>query len=337
MKPARFITCRKRSKNCFEIRFIHKGKTICIYGKTAKECRENYQITINDLKSIRLTKRYTFSFWYEKWIDLYKKPFIKPDTLDKILSTFRIYILPYIQDKNIKLIRTDDIQAIINRINDKPRTQTIAYLQINACFTQAFKTGLISYNPCSAVMIKKNKGNKGKALTQEQYLKLICYLKENNPPVTNLIYIYLYTGMRRSELLNIDYKDLDFVKNEIFVHGTKTICSDRIIPTSPQVLALFPKKEKPFGHWSKNMVDYHFKQITKKLGFKKITIHSLRHTFATRSIELGADMAVVQQWLGHSSIAVTIDTYTHIDNDFKHQEFNKISNELIGVNKNVKN
>lgn len=331
MKSARLVTCRKRSQNCFEIRFTHKGKIVAIYGKTAKECRANYQIYINDLKVMRLTKRYTFGLWYEKWVDLYKKPFVKASTLEKIKSTFRIYILPFIADKNLRMIRTDDVQAIINRISDKPRTQTVAFIHLNACFTQAFKTGLITHNPCSAVAIKKNKGNKGKALTNEQYIKLINYLKDNEPPITNLVLIYLFTGMRRSELLNISYSDLDFNKKEIFVHGTKTICSDRVVPTSDKVLSLFPKKDKPFSNWTKNMVDYHFKAITKKLGFKKITIHSLRHTFATRSIELGADMAVVQQWLGHASISLTIDTYTHLDNDFKHEEFNKISNELIGV------
>ncbi|MDD4110535.1 MAG: tyrosine-type recombinase/integrase [Clostridia bacterium] len=51
---------------------------------------------------------------------------------------------------------------------------------------------------------------------------------------------------------------------------------------------------------------------------------SLRHTFATRCIENGVEMVVVQSWLGHASISLTMDTYTHIEDDFKKKELEKV-------------
>lgn len=130
--------------------------------------------------------------------------------------------------------------------------------------------------------------------------------------------------MRRSELLSIKLSDLDFDKNEIHIRGTKTKNSDRTIQVKPEILALFPKKDIPFEDWSGNRVNFEFKKICNILGFKNIKLHSLRHTFATRCIENGVEMVVVQSWLGHASISLTMDTYTHIEDGFKKKQLEKV-------------
>ena len=135
--------------------------------------------------------------------------------------------------------------------------------------------------------------------------------------------------MRRNELLNIKYKDLNFEENEILIRGEKTKNSLRTIQVNKKVLNLFPKKDIPFVDWNSDKVNREFKKIVDKLGLVGITIHSLRHTFATRCIENGVDMVVVQKWLGHSSISMTIDTYTHIEKEYKQEFANKLNYDFI--------
>ena len=319
------LKVRKHSKSSYELRYTDNGYQKSIYGRSRLECRNK----LRDLKSLsrkpRLAKGMVFNVWFEKWVDLYKKNYLKKNTLKNLIGIFKNYILPSLENKQIRQVKTADIQTIINNMSNLPRQATIAFTQLNSCFNQAFIQNLIAYNPCSAVVIKKTNGNKGIGLTKEQEKILIDYLNKINPPIKNLIFLYLGTGMRRSELLNIKYSDINFIKNEIHICGTKTKNSNRIIQTKPEILALFPKKAKPFEDWSPNMVNSQFKKICNALGFKNIKLHSLRHTFATRCIENGVEMVVVQSWLGHASISLTIDTYTHIEDDFKKKELEKVS------------
>ena len=64
--------------------------------------------------------------------------------------------------------------------------------------------------------------------------------------------------------------------------------------------------------------------ICADLGIEGISIHSLRHTFATRCAEAGVPPKVVQQWLGHSTLEMTMNVYTHVNRDFEREMTNKV-------------
>ena len=329
MKTPRQIKVKKRKSGLYEIRYTKNGKQYSIYASSILKCREKYKELYAETNKQVRSKSLLFVTWFDKYISVYKKNTLKPSTLKNLLGLFRLHILPYIANKPLKRINSQNIQEILNKMSNIPRQATIVYIQLNACFEQAYKLGLIYSNPCDAVIFNKNKGNKGKALTREQEKILIEYLEKNNPPIKILIYLYLSTGMRRNELLNIEYKDLNFKDNEILVKGEKTKNALRTIQVNSKVLELFPKLDKPFKEWNGDKVDRAFKKITNLLGFKGITIHSLRHTFATRCIENGVDMVVVQKWLGHSSISMTIDTYTHIEKEYKQEFANNLNYDFI--------
>ncbi|MGN1213038.1 MAG: tyrosine-type recombinase/integrase [Christensenellales bacterium] len=319
---------RKRKQHQYELRYTYNGKQYSVYGRTKQECLDKHRIATKGI-SKQYTKSMLFVTWYEKWLDLYKKPMVKDVTLDKIKSVFKNHILPYIANIPLKRIKTENVQAIINKLKTMPRQATIVYQNINSCLQQAMAVGLIYHNPCTAVIIKKNKGNKGKGLNKEQLNTLYQYLNGNIDILTRkLVLLYLNTGMRRNELLNIKYSDLDFDKNEIHIKGTKTKNSDRILQTTKDVLLMFPKKEKPFDNVTAPMINHRFKNICDTLGFEGITLHSLRHTFATRCIEQGVDMVTLKEWLGHKDISITINRYTHISEEFKQEQTKKLKNLL---------
>ena len=304
------------------LKYTHNGVQYVLYGRTVRECREKY----GEIKrEVSKPKRHglTFLAWYEKWIQVYKSN-LKPNSLYILNCVFRKYVLPRLANKQIKRITSIDIQELINSMNKVPRQQTVVYIQVNACLQQAYKLNLIAHNPCLACVIKKNKGNKGKGLTSEQQQKLIEYLNTHTTPINNLVLLYLNTGMRCSELLNLRQQDVNRENNEIYIRGTKTKNSVRTLNTNAYVISLIPPTPKPFEEWNKDKVARDFKKITEALGFEKITIHSLRHTFATNCIEAGVDMVVLQNWLGHASIQMTIDRYTHISENYKRQQQSKV-------------
>ncbi len=329
MKSKREVHVRKRKDGLYEIRYSINGVQKSIYGTTALICREKYGKMLNSHKIVKRVKSTLFSTWYDNYVSTYKKGVVKPNTLNNMNGIFRKYVLPEFNKKTLKQITSADVQQLINKMSNIPRQANIMFQYVKSCFEQAKKLRLIEYNPCDACFIKKYTSVKGKALTLEEENKLIDYLEKNNPKIKNLIYLYLSTGMRRNELLSVEYKDLDFEKNEISVNGTKTKNSIRTIQVKPSVLNLFPKKEKPFDDWNKFMVNRHFKKICDDLGFSGISIHSLRHTFATRCIQSGIPPIVVQSWLGHSNISLTLDTYTHVDEDYKRDALELLNYKFI--------
>lgn len=329
MKNVREVNVRKRADGLYELRYTILGKQKSIYGKSIAVCRAKYADILKINKKVRIYKSMLFSTWVVKYIDLFKKSVLSPSSLKNMAGNFQKHILPYIGKKTLKQIHCEDIQLIVNNMCDLPRQQTIVFDQLNACLNQAVKVGYIENNPCAAVSIKKHKGKRGSALTHEELNILIKYLQTHNPPITNLIYLYLSTGMRRNELLNVRYEDLNFEKSEIFVRGTKTANSKRTIQVPLKVLNLFPKQSIPFVDWTYNRVDREFKKICDILHFKGVVIHSLRHTFATNCVEAGVPPVTLQKWLGHSTISITMDVYTHISDDFKRQSVDALNYDFI--------
>lgn len=323
MKPKSIIKIHIHTCGLKYVRYTENGKQKTIYGHTNQECLQKYGLLKKRVNK-PVKSSYTFLSWYEKWLQVYKSN-LKQNTLEAIKGIYNKYILPSIANKPLKQVNSEHIQKIINNVSVYPRQQTVVYVQLNSCLNQAYKLNLITHNPCLACVIKKEKGRKGQALTKEQQKQLFEYMENNPNEINTLIKIYINTGMRNSELLNIQQQDINRDKNEIYINGTKTATSKRVLQTTRQIIELIPKDPlKPFKSWNKDRLDKEFKKITTKLKFKKITIHSLRHTFATNCIENGIDMVVLQKWLGHSSITMTLDRYTHISEEYKQSQTKKI-------------
>lgn len=157
-------------------------------------------------------------------------------------------------------------------------------------------------------------------------IKLNTVYDYRNKAILELLYA---TGLRISECLNLTFNDISFESNTIRIigKGNKT----RIVPIGDIAIDYLNKYLERRTEINKKRSDYIFlnprgerlsrvgffknlnKIITEKNIKKKITPHTLRHSFATHMIEGGADLRVVQELLGHSDISTT-NIYTHISN-----------------------
>lgn len=94
-----------------------------------------------------------------------------------------------------------------------------------------------------------------------------------------------------------------------------------------------PMTEMVFTTRAGNLVDPRdfqrdFKLLLKRNGLREINVHALRHTFATRALESGMNIKTLSQILGHSSVAFTLDTYTHVTEELKFDEMSAMNSFL---------
>ena len=195
---------------------------------------------------------------------------------------------------------------------------------LNGAFRQAVAERLIDYNPMLAVEHVKSKREKGRALTQDEQTEFIRAIRGDRSE--RYFLFCLYSGCRRSEVLELCREDIDENAGTIHVRGTKTKSSDRYIPlfdTIKNILSDLPRAGKLFEFGT----DYVTKRF--KMFCPEHTLHDLRHTFATRALEAGIPMKVVQTWLGHSEISTTADVYSDVTRDLSLSEAHKLD-KLFG-------
>ena len=265
--------------------------------------------------------------WLENWYEKYKVPNLSESSCKGIRICLDKYIIPVIGKKILTKLTTDNIQECINKIKF-PRQKETSKNIINNALNQAVTNKLIKENPCEHVICPKAKNKKTIILSHKQQKTL---LKEiSNTELYNPIICYLYTGCRRNELLNLRKNDIDLENKLIKINGTKTNSSIRIIPIFNQIIniisKLYHEKKDYLFDIKPDPLNRQFRKICDKLNLYDVTIHSLRHTFATNCFEKGIDIKTVQQWLGHSNYQITANIYTHLTTEFMLKEIEKMNN-----------
>lgn len=154
--------------------------------------------------------------------------------------------------------------------------------------------------------------------------EVTAILKEVNNLKHKVILTVIYSaGLRIGELINLKIKDIDSERMQIRVSNGKGK-KDRYTLLSPktlELLRLYFKKYKPReylfegqegGQYAARSVQTFFQETCKKVGIKKkVSVHTLRHSFATHLLENGTDLRYIQALLGHES-SKTTEIYTHV-------------------------
>ena len=309
--------------------------------------------------------RLTFDEWFNTWMEDYKKNQVKIGTYLNYRKYYAGMIKGEIGQKQVNSIRGDDIQRIYNTWVKKEyaiSTIKIASAVLNGCFKQAEKNGLIERNPVKLATLprKGKKRKKIKVLTKDQQMLFMEYARQSY--LYNLFEVMIRTGMRSGEVRGLIYGlDIDKKKRVIHIQRTlkyesrigfftdtpKTKSSEREIPLTKEDEQYLDTQQKLrwgnvirmdrflFCNYNgdplsreclQGEIDRIVNQIRKAgYEFPRITSHVFRHTFATRAIEAGMQPQVLKAILGHSSLAMTMDLYSHVLPDLKAEEMEKIA------------
>ena len=299
----------------------------CLYGNTPEECFRKF-IEFYQVEHIK--SNIVFKQWIDEWFDTYKIT-NKSTSNDMIKSLIKNYVSEFF-DYDIKDIKSVMLNKQINNvyIRGKQRQAQKLYVLYNDIFDKALKNNIIDSNPCMAIKKPKYKAKEKNALTLDEENILIDYIK--NSKYKNVILFCLYQGLRIGEALALKFCDIDFVNKKINIYKSKnsknvittpkTETSNRVIPLFDKTLNIFENvqnSEDFIFNFSYDEIQKFLRDFAKKFNIN-ITSHTLRHTFATRCIEKGVNIKQVSKWLGHTSIAITNDIYTHINNDFELKE-----------------
>lgn len=354
---------RQRS-NSFEGRFMHQYKEYVVHGDTITETQKKMTDLKYKLEHGLFVEnnRLTFDQWYNTWLEEYKKNQVKIGTYTSYQKYYHGAIKNRLGNKYLTEIRGEHIQKLYNDlVKDGYALSSIKVVSavLNGCFKQAFRNGLIERNPVLLAELPRQTEKKLKqAMTKEEQTLFMEYAKGSY--LYNLFAVMLRTGMRSGEIRGLKYSDIDKKTNVIHVQRTlkyiegvgyledtpKTRTSKRDIPLTAATLQLLEAQRRQWGFKIEKMDRYLFSnengeplsrdrvqaeidRIIKRIeadgkSFDRITPHIFRHTFATRAIEAGMQPQVLKTILGHSSLSMTMDLYSHVMADTKADEMAKI-------------
>lgn len=233
----------------------------------------------------------------------------------------------------IEEITAQDIQAFLNDLGKRSFARRTVQMHrdiINMIFNDAIVSAGLRYNPCSAVAMPRNLSSTRRELPTDDAVEAVK--ASGGVPFGLFALIALYSGLRRGEILALRWEDVDrkaklihvtraveYASNSPTVKAPKTAAGVRDVPLlDPLAKALpsegtgliFPGRdsETPL---TKTMFRKRWLRYCETIGHD-VTAHQLRHGFATILYEAGVADKDAQELLGHSSIAVTRDVYTHI-------------------------
>lgn len=324
-------TIKKRADGRYWARYYKDGKQYSVYGRTIEQCLQKLKAALSGKtkQTKENIKRITLGDWLEKWLELYKRPKVQESTISKIEYTIKS--MQPIAEVALKNLTSIDIQNFLNNIEGN-RKRELIYINLKDALTKANKNKIIVDNPIDAVEIKREKRIEKHALTTEEENKFIIQCKKCKEGI--LFLLCLYQGLRLGEALALTYNDIDFVNKTITINKSLTErnqlkCTkngeQRIIPLFSRTAELLDQNGNgKICIYSRPVYQRKICEICKKLNIIGISTHSLRHTFATRCAESGVTAKTVQQWLGHKTLEMTLNVYTHVNSEFEKKEVQKI-------------
>lgn len=180
------------------------------------------------------------------------------------------------------------------------------------------KRKFIPENPIKQFKKYKIPKNPPKFLTKDETEKLLKKAKAT--PLYPLILTGLYTGMRRNELFNLDWQDIDFARDIITVRNKDDFTTKsknfRTIPLNNALKAVLLPRRKANGRCFDITNERRiFRRLIKDTGVKgEVGYHILRHTFASHLAMQGVDLTTIASILGHADISTTL-IYAHLTKD----------------------
>ncbi len=319
-----------------------RGITVYIYANTKQELKKKIKEHIHKQETGEL-----FSVIASDWREEHYKTLTSNSK--KPYNGAYNRAIQYLGQKHINEIKREDILKIIKAMEQKDfakKTVSTQILVLNLIFKYAILNGFTDFNPCDLVKTPKNLKKTKREMPSEKDLKNIIDNVDSDPFGLFAYFLY-FTGCRFGEALAVQGKDIDFQNNKIHIsksiyydNGTqvgkpKTDAGDRLVPLvnclrekipslqeDQYLFSYLEDRSKPF---TQKRIFTQWKKYQERVGIT-CTPHQLRHGFATLLFEAGLTAKDAQPILGHATLEMTADVYTHITSKRSTENADKLNN-----------
>jgi integrase len=234
-----------------------------------------------------------------------------------------------------------DIYRIERLRHVSPISVNIELRTLRAFLNTAIRWGNLEHNPFSKQPFATVSEQTSTFFTREDFQKLITVIKQ--PWLKETVIFTVLTGLRRGELINLQWQDVDLQRRVITIQSNPTFRTKqgkkRVLPLNETAFQLLASKHsKDVGEYvfmvrgkqiAEDWLSQLFKRAVREAGLNdKLHWHSLRSSFASWLVINGVSIYAVSKLLGHSSVAITQKHYAHLATENLHSDVNKISISL---------
>jgi integrase len=328
------------------------GKRRYVSGKTKEEARAKKRQALADADRGLVFDAGTLTVeeYLSRWLADSVRDTVRSTTFERYEQITRKHIVPEVGRVKIKALTPAHVRGLYRKKLEaglSPRTVQYVHVTLHKALKQAVRDGLIPRNATEAVKPPQVRREEIRPLTPEQVKTLFEAAKGDR--LEALYILAVTTGLRQGELLGLKWDDVDMEAGTLQVRRTlitakggpvisppKTKGSRRTVKLSQRALeALRSHLARQLDEidtvgslWRENglifasevgepldrraLTTHRFKPLLGRAGLPQIRFHDLRHTCATLLLSKNVNPKVVSEMLGHSTIAITLDTYSHV-------------------------
>lgn len=340
--------------------------------KEAKNALADLISSINKGEFVKESKM-TIAEYFQIWLIDHAKQKYKPTVYDVEQSIIQKRIIPVIGHYKIQQIKPLTITRFYNDLSATYSTDYVRHIHaiLRKAFEQAVKWELISQNPINKVDPPKLRKTNMQTWDMDQCLQ---FLENSKSHVHYIIFsLAIHTGMRKGEILGLRWKDIDFENKTISIQqtvnwtpslgiifqDTKTANSSRRISIGDMLIQDLREVELTIQNRKNDTIstymDYDlvccykngepvkprrvtemFELLTKKADLPKIRFHDLRHSHASMLLNNGVNAKIGAERLGHSSVQIFLDRYSHLLPDMQRNAVDLIESKMNETRKEKK-
>lgn len=290
--------------------------------------------------------------WLGKWLAVCIKPTVKQRTYEKYERICRRQLVPALGNYELEKLTAEVLQGSVAELTAQfsSNTVNIVISVLKSSLKKAVLYGITKREATGAISRPRPSEKMVECFTQDEQKKIENYILCSKKTKLIGILLSLYTGLRIGELLALEWGDINFKEETMFVskschdgwgksgyqkiiESPKTSNSVRLIPIPKQLIGILKMARREVGgayivggdkQVSVRSYQRTFELLQKKLHIPHKGFHALRHTFATRALECGMDVKTLSEILGHKNPNITLKRYVHSLMDHKRLMMNRL-------------
>ena len=333
-----------------------------IHGnKTEAQAVLTRMLLAKDTGEVLVDNRISVDEYLDRWLESAVKPRVRAKTYREYKATLHRYVRPKLGARRLTSLRPQDVQDLYTDLQAKGKSARLTHVLLKGALKQAVAWQMLAKNPADYVTPPKREApRKMHAMTQDEVERFLAAVDSSR--WAPFLHLLVGTGLRPSEALALRWRDVDLAAGTLTVRRSvqwdkekkqhvynepKTRSSRRTIPlpygltrilaehmesaagNGPGDLVFTTRSGKPGGH--RTIVQEAFKPALRRAGLDEaIRLYDLRHTHATLLLLVGVHPKVVSERLGHASVAITLDVYSHVMPGMQEQAAEKLDAMMYG-------